>query len=361
MTKQPYTSTEIFRALQKEYDQSIIDHIIKFYEKAKSEKEHLAAFYRRKRTSASEAAKTEAILCLKSILHKKLFNAQCLWRAYQLELPLLNTMSVPKYAQNIFEATFLDPITQEEIEVFLDYYLSEEAEPFDEFNAQELDQMTGDSLLMSDSPIGRFKDFLQDGADYPKWYSWYDRYFGTGGLQHLRDDRLLTEQSWIEASRESNRAQKSATTTSHFTPAPREGKKQDLYSLPKELLDFAEHIQDIRMVTYLKRQISWHETYPIEDGKNWIKYLEDLQYETVPIETASNWREAVKNAGFRHLKSKAAKLLPKIYEQYLNDPDFTESQFNEEYWEMSVWFESQLETSLDKGRRWLENEGLDGK
>ena len=106
-------------------------------------------------------------------------------------------------------------------------------------------------------------------------------------------------------------------------------------------------------------QISWQETYPIEQGKRWVKYLEDLQYETVPIETASNWREAVKNAGLCHLKSKAARLLPKICKQHLNNPDFAECQFNVEYWEMSVWFDSQLETNLDKGRQWLENGGLD--
>ena len=64
---------------------------------------------------------------LKEILQKKLFDMQCLWRAEKIIIPEINVSSDFRYWEaNIFNCPFIEPVTENEIEIILKHLTKEE-------------------------------------------------------------------------------------------------------------------------------------------------------------------------------------------------------------------------------------------
>ena len=334
-----------------EYEERDVDSIISYYEESKEVTENVKKHYRNRRLHEQQAAEDSMLLCLQAILHKKLFNAQCLWRAHQLELPLKNTWSIDKYGNNLFEATFLEPITQEELDTFIDYYLSDDYEPFDSHIAQSHEKLVAYALGQKyHTPFEAFDHIFNPNPHYPHWYRWYDRHFGTVDQVKLPDHRKEAEQALIHAYKKSREIDLSGLIEGFQNI----DMKKTLVPMHPEFMAFAEHIKDYRMRTFFKTQTEHMHEEKTEEGISWITYLEDMLYQKIPISAADDWRDAVCDAGFRHLQQNTVKQLHKYYDQYLRDPDFRSHHFNEKKWKSDESSEDDWQKMFIEGHEYLE-------
>lgn len=356
MDKHPYKQIKKVREWLGKYDERDIEHIISFYEESKGVKENVKKYYHNRRLHERQAAEDSALLCLKAILHRKLFNAQCLWRANQLELPLKSTWSIDKYRDNLFEATFLEPITQEELDTFIDYYLSDEYEPFDSLIAQNHEKLLAYALGQKyHTPFEAFDNILHPDPHYPHWYGWYDRHFGTGDLVKLPDHRKEAEQVLIHAYNKSRGIDLSGLVEGFQNI----DMNKTLVPMHPQFLAFAEHMKDYRMRMFFKTQTEQQHEEKTEEGIEWISYLSDMLYQKIPIAASDDWRDAVYDAGFRHLQQNTVKRLPEYYDQYLRDPDFRTRHFDEKKWERDELSEDEWLKIFKEGREYLEQHRKD--
>ena len=356
MDKHQFKELKEVREWLREYSEHDVDSIISYYEESKGVEEKLKKYYRNRLLHEQQEAEDSVLLCLQAILHKKLFNAQCLWRADELELPLKSTWSIDKYSHNLFEATFLEPITQEELDTFIAYYLSDEYEPFDELIAQNHEKLLACALGHEyHTPIEAFDRFLYPDPHYPHWYAWYDRHFGTGDLMKLTDYRIEDEQVLINAYNKSRGIDLSGLVEGFQNM----DMSKTLAPMHSHFLAFAEHIKDYRMRTFFKTQTEQEHERKTEDGNMWINYLEDMLYQKIPISAADDWRDAVCDAGFGHLQQNTGKQLPKHYDQYLRDPDFRTRHFNEKKWLSDESSEDEWLKMFKEGREYLEQHRKD--
>ena len=126
-----------------------------------------------------------------------------------------------------------------------------------------------------------------------------------------------------------------------------------------QYLAFAEHIKDYRMRTFFKTQTEQQHEEKTEEGISWISYLEDMLYQKIPIAAADDWRDAICDAGFRHLQLNTVKQLPKHYDQYLRDPYFRTRHFNEKKWLSDESSEDDWLKMFKEGREYLEQHRKD--
>lgn len=350
MDKHQIKQLEKVQQWLKEYDEWDVDNIISYFEESQAREEKYKNYYRERRLQEQQEAEDAALLCLKVILHKKLFNMECQWRANEVELPLDITWSFHKYENNLFEATFLEPITQEELDTFIDYCLSDEYEHFDLSMAQNYEKLvaygTGQKY---NTPFEAVDRLLNPDPHYPHWYAWYDRHFGTGELLKLPDERGDGEQVLLSAYHKG----KGTDMSGIIEGFQNIGKTKTLVAFHPDFMAFAEHIGDHRMRTFFKTQTEHLHEFETEDGKRWINYLENIFYQKIPISAADDWRKAVREAGFRHLQQNTAKVLPALYDQYLHDPDFRSRHFDEEEWKRSEQQEEIFRTMFKEGGEYL--------
>jgi hypothetical protein len=356
MDKHPYKQIKKVCEWLGEYSEPDVDSIISYYEESKGAEEKLKKYYRNRQLHEQQEAEESVLLCLEAILHKKLFNAQCLWLAHELELPLKSTWSIHKYSHNLFEATFLEPITQEELDAFIGYYLSDDYEPFNSIIAQNHEKLVAYALGQKyHSPLEAFDRLLHPDPHYPHWYAWYDRHFGTGDLVKLPDHRAEAEQVLLSAYSK----KKGIDMSGVIEGFQNIDKIKPLVAYHPEFLAFAEHIEDYRMRTFFKTQTEHIYEAKTDEGKMWINYLEDMLYQEIPISAADDWRDAVCDAGFRHLQQNTVKRLPEYYDQYLHDTDFRSRYFNEKKWKSEEKSEDAWQEMLIEGREYLEQQRKD--
>lgn len=124
--------------------------------------------------------------CLWQIQQKKLFNLQCEWRAENIELDEIQfTGDFVKWERNIRNVSFIDPISEDEVELYKEYILSDDFERV--YFESDIEWQNYTDLKKSFHGEDNFDEF--GDSHYPEWYQYYDNRFGTSYLMNLPDIR----------------------------------------------------------------------------------------------------------------------------------------------------------------------------
>lgn len=132
-----------------------------------------------------------------AIQQKKLFDAQCKWRAGLLEIPEITiSYEFAYWGENIKRCPFITPINESEIKILADFLLSNNNTEslFTNQRWQDYDAYKQDALLNEG-----------DSTILPSWYQFYDEQLGNENLLLLPDIKTKQEQQYIELGKKENR------------------------------------------------------------------------------------------------------------------------------------------------------------
>jgi hypothetical protein len=290
----------------------------------------------------------QAQSCLWQIQQKKLFNLHCQWRAEKIKIPgIVTTIDFRYWENNIKQCLFIPPITQWEFELYLEYLQSEEV---------EIDPAESDFEF-------EWQDYLRFSEDYnsvkddteliiPLWYQFYDNRMGTDSLMTLPDIRGDKESKYLKAYYEHiNKAM--PDEKSDILKA--EKKDTDYLSVYNQgiIEKFVRTYEDREILKYFISYEKSHKPMEFADELAEIafKELRELS-EEISIKSSPDWREALIDAWENYRRKQILKLLPLVYEDYLQKQELGISYQSEDTKEITLEME-EWRTAIIKGRELL--------
>ncbi len=264
--------------------------------------------------------------CLWQIQQKKLFNLQCQWRAEKIKLQGISVTADFRYWEyHIKRSSFLPPITQWEFELYMDYLQSDES---------EIDPWENDALFEWQDYNRFVKEAKTTGNPdeviLPLWYSYYDNRMGTGSLMALPDVRGEKEDGYIKLYNE----YLGKTNPEKLTGVINPWKREDYLSAwePKQVEEFIRTFEDKEVLKYYH---FYHEksNKQMDAADEWAQEaFEELREvdEPIPIRAGTDWREALIEAWEEYRNKEIVKLLPLVYDEYLQKQNLGISYFKEE-------------------------------
>jgi hypothetical protein len=250
------------------------------------------------------------------IQQKKLFIKQCLWRAEKLELPEVKTCYDFRYWEhNIQNCPFLEPITEEEVDLYIGFVLT------DDFTFEQ-------PMFSSMQDYEGFKDeYMNDdeGGYMPEWYSYYDMRKGTGAFLILPDVRGEKEDRYLQASAAHDKEIKEVTAALN-PPGP---KSMSYYEIMDFVIDFFEENEDEKTVELMqktshsytsrvKREEGDDDDYEPSENGDARHALMELQYTPfkVPVEAYYDWKQALARALYKYETQQVAAAMKLAFEDY---------------------------------------------
>jgi hypothetical protein len=250
------------------------------------------------------------------IQQKKLFIKQCLWRAEKIELPEIKACHDFQYWEhNIKNCPFLEPITEDEVELYTGYILTDDFTfEFDPFFSKQDYEGFKDEYMNSD-----------DGGYYPEWYSYYDMRKGTGVYLTLPDVRGEKEKKYLQAYSAHEKEIKEVTAAIN-PPGP---KSMGYYKIMNFVLDFFEENEDERTVELMKQTCYSYESkvkresgedYDDEpsanrDARHALRELEYIPFK-VPVEAYYDWKQGLARALYTYETQQVAAAMKLVFEDY---------------------------------------------
>ncbi len=330
------------------YHPSDVEEFIKAYSARKTTWINWGKFYYEHNEDHQLRFYNQALQCLWQIQQKKLFNLQCQWRSEKIKLPgVLATIDFRYWENNIKQCTFISPITQWEFELYLDYIQSDEV---------ELDPSEADFEFEWQDYL-RFSDEYNSAKDeeeliVPLWYQFYDNRMGTDSLMALPDIRGDKESKYLKAYYED--------ANKHLP-----GEKSDILKIEKKDSDylsvynpaiiekFVRMYEDKEILRYFLSYEKSHKPMEFADelAEMAFKELRDLN-EEIPIKASSDWREALIDTWEEYRRKQIIKLLPLVYEDYLQKQELGISYEPENTKEIVLEME-EWRTAITKGRELL--------
>jgi len=233
------------------------------------------------------------------IQRKKLFDLECRWRAEQIEIEQIEiSADFEFWSKNIENCPFLEKITEDDYELYLEYLLSD---GFYDYN-----------LDFSWMGYVDIKQSLSEDGNIPPWYEFYDIHKGTGSLLFLPDIRGEKEEYylnlWKKNIAETKKKQKKKSVTLDSRPR--------LYGYDLSVIEnFIKKFENKRLLEYFK-------LYEKELNKSNDEVDQAIQIlkesdEMIPIESHYDWRSAVIQAARRLEQRKIADSFKQAYKKYL--------------------------------------------
>ena len=251
--------------------------------------------------------------CLDQILQKKLFDAQCLWRAEQLEIKEVDVTNDFMYWQdNVRACPFIEPITEADLEMYLQYLQSSNFEQGLGFMAdwQDHEEIT--------------EAYRSDDGNVPESYEFHNSRTGLGIYMTLPDIRLEKEEFYIDFWRQKHilpaaqlreEQAKARAQNPDATIAPAQLPWLNFYS-DNWMKWFVETFEDKETIAAFKANVK------MMDESTFDEYLHDhLEVlaradRLVPMQGWHDWKEAVHKAADSYSRIRIAEALPDAFEQY---------------------------------------------
>ncbi len=232
--------------------------------------------------------------CLAEIQQKKLFNLQCLWRAEQIQLESIQTTAdfLPLEFK-IFSVPFLSPVTESELNLYLEYLMNMETVADHTCRWQDYD---------------RIKEAYENNhpEDIPVWYRFYDSALGSESLLSLEDKKGEAERQLLQK-------------------APYDSLlKQSLLQDERPYLKFNYHTLEFFVYTFENKQIirqflQAERFHPdIDNNKllfdSWNILLE--ADEAIQVNDKGDWRTVLINTADQYRRKKTAQALAALFKEY---------------------------------------------
>jgi hypothetical protein len=291
--------------------------------------------------------------CLWQIQQKKLFNLQCQWRAEKIKIPgITTTLDFRYWEYNIKQCNFVPPITQWEFDLYMEYFESPEA---------EVDPAEADYEF-------EWQDYLRFTEEYnnskegeeliiPLWYQFYDNRMGTDKLMNLQDIRGEKESKYLKLYYEHLNKNMPEERSDISQTKKTEADYLSVYN-PNIIEKFVRSYEDKEILKYFLSYEKSHKPMDFADelAEMAFKELKEIS-EVIAINASSDWREALIEAWEEYRRKQILRLLPLVYEDYLQKQELGISYQAEESVEINEELE-EWKTAITKGRE-LANEPPD--
>ena len=250
------------------------------------------------------------------IQQKKMFIMQCLWRAEKIEIPEIKVCHEFQYWEhNIKNCHFLEPITEEEVELYIGYILTDDYTfDFDPFSSMQDYEGFKDEYTNSD-----------DGGYMPEWYSYYDIRKGTGSYLILPDVRGSKEKKYQEAFFKNQKKEKKAAAKLNPPKPP----SHDYYQIMDFVIDFfLEHEDEATIELMKKTSYNFTSRVEREEGEDYDdepsangdarEALGKLEYTPfkIPIAGYYDWKQGLARALYKYETQQVADTMKLVFEDY---------------------------------------------
>jgi len=250
---------------------------------------------------------TMAENCFFEIQQKKLFDLQCKWRAEQITIKEVEIcFDFDYWGRHIKNCPFLPAVTTEEVEIYCQYLLSDNAE-FDKwYEWQDYDNIK--------------EEYQQDEGQFymPEWYDFHNSRTGAGMLLMLPNIRGEKEDFYTELHFNPQRKSRKEIEEAYEAAKSEDDKKPWLSSHGETLEEFIETFEPRHVIN----------SYNAYQKKGWQMFFDDEELQDA-IETLLNatrqiilpfntdWREAILKAAARYDAEMLCEILPRMHEEYL--------------------------------------------
>lgn len=248
---------------------------------------------------------------LENILHKKLFDLQCLWRANEIKLEGVEIcFDFQNIGADIFNCNFIDDITEQEIEMYQDYLMKGGVNH----------EMWIDCLDLQD--YDEIKDsYNNENSDYnfPEWYDFHNVRTGNSSLLLLPNIRGEEEEFYINLHFKNQRENTAKEIES--------GVKQAFIPDPRPYFNYYDKEQIKFFVsTFEKKEFQNKYKYYTEGFENNFEEHQDIDEifmkmndinEPIPIKAHYDFRQALIQAYNEYRNKKIAEHMPIVHKQYL--------------------------------------------
>jgi len=253
--------------------------------------------------------------CLDQILQKKLFDAQCLWRAEQVVFDQVAVTDDFRYLEaNVRACPFIEPITEADLELYGHYLQSSNF---------ELDQYPVVGWQDHHEIVGAYRS---DEGHVPAWYEFHNGRTGLGVYMTLPDIRLpkerLYQNLWYDTVREAKGKEKRAN----------DGAKAPVVSTLPDVPGALTPLVDCHRDDWMKWFVDTFEDEQTKKVFKSVKGIRNSQHydrwlesnlmllsradRTVPMEGWYDWKEAIHRAADSYSRIRIAETLHEAFEQY---------------------------------------------
>jgi hypothetical protein len=248
----------------------------------------------------------EAWESLEMIQQKKLFDAQCLWRAEQVQFKEVEiAYDFTYWGKNVLNCPFIDLINEDDI-AMLAHFLEginpekelgfiEDWQDYDEIKAAYHNE--------------------EENRNFPEWYEFCNTYRGTTTYMLLPDIRGQKEQHYADAARVKSRQDYAEANPNPIPPDTRP--MISIYD-HEQIIEFIKMFESkdlLRDYNNYTRATAKDDIYPF-DVDNLLFRLAAIE-EQVPIEAHADYKMALYYALEKYANKKTAEYLTIALEQYI--------------------------------------------
>ena len=250
---------------------------------------------------------------MQEIQQKKLFDIQCLWRAEKITIKEIKlTYDFHTWAQKIFSCPFIEPVSEAELDIYIQYLQSENFQHEKDFFCSWQDHRRIKDAYNNDNAMDNF----------PEWYDFHNGRTGLSIYLQFPDIRGEKEEYYLNLWR-----------TEHHKNVKTEQKimKEIAAEFPLTQIGYKPHIS-----YYQKGWLSWFvDTFEDEQTQEvFERYGGEFNFEDydntldddldelanadriVPMQGWFDWREAVHKAADKYRREKIIEAMPSAYQQY---------------------------------------------
>jgi hypothetical protein len=240
---------------------------------------------------------------LVNIQWKKFFNIECLWRAEKIKVPEVeHTYDFIYWSEDLSHCPFLPPLTEDEVELYIEYVLGDRYE-------EEMETDWDNLRRAMEADPGDDDDY---DDMYPEWFTVFDMRYGTEGLIKLPDIRGEKEDFYLDLYYEDKRKREPKEEKSESPPNTLQ--MLEYYRL-EAIEAFIKEFEDEKLLRYFHLVEELNEPYGDWDLNVAVDRLREAG-EPVPIEAANNWRDAVVKAWDDYHRRKLAEGIRAAYRDY---------------------------------------------
>jgi hypothetical protein len=235
------------------------------------------------------------------IQQKKLFDLQCLWRAKKIQLDGVEVTKDFLYLESdIKNCPHIKPITGDELQVYVDYLLSENYSD-NEHNRQwqDYDFIKSQRLMFGDSAI-------------PSWYMFYDKYVNLKSMHDLPDIKGEKESYYLDLLCKKQSAVIDVDSDKNEIEV-----KPPLHFNYKTLEFFVNTFEDKAIIRYFYAAEKSHPDLDQNAELNHALQLLKDSDDIIPVHTNKSWKEAVLSAAKFYKTKRISQALVSVYDQYL--------------------------------------------
>ena len=270
---------------------------------------------------------------LEVILQKKLFDAQCLWRAEKETFEGVEICEdFEVWQHDVLNCPFIEPVNEDDIYLYAQYLHIEQAE--EEFNHWQNWQNYED--------IKEAHNNENADEEFPEWYDFHNNRTGSGSLLLLPDIRGEKEAFYYQLH---FAEQRKANKEKEKQYEEQRDKRPSLAYYDDKVIQYFINTFENKKVQNAYREYT-HANRHNHKEERLHEIIEELLRtdEVIPIEAHEDWSKALEIALKRYRCKKIAEALPAALEQYRMNI------------EMGIAFPSEKRDNHDDIRQmWLEN------